>query len=573
MAMTGGTAKLVKTSTTSAGTTLKLYVYYKTTQDIVANKSTVSCGMYITISAGSIGAWTDSNGSYLGQTINTFTGSVPSNTTGTHWIVENETFEVSHNADGTGSATIYWKWGVNSSWGGMVKPSGSFTITLPTIPRASSITSAGNITLDNSCSVKWTPNSTSFKYKITFTLGNWSRTVEDIAPSSTSAYTYTDYKIPADVELLKEIPNSTTAKMTATLYTYDSNNTQIGSTSSKTFTVTVPSSIKPTVGKITLTPVQINDQNILVQNKNKLTVSVSGCSAGTGSSIKSYTFSGPGISATTTNTSVTSSGAISKSGTLTYTVTVTDTRGRSASKTETIECYMWRNPEVSIKAYRVKSETDISLNNSGTYIRFDCTVGYYPVNDTNRIKSFKIDGGPKVVSSSDIAWKIVTNGDREIAVGSVVIANADIGTTYFMQATVADNYSADITSSSITVFSENRTLNIKGNGKGIGIGKMAEDDHVLDCAWKIKSNGFDIPEIQHGMISITPTAANTPTSYQLTFPREFSTKPHIVVTPHTTYPGTKVLGVGVYNSSTSGANIYLTRTDTTTTYISWIAMA
>ena len=571
MAMTGGTTKLVKTSTTSAGTTLKLYVYYKTTQDIAANKSTVSCGMYITISAGSIGAWTDSNGSYLGQTTNTFTGSVPSNTTGTHWIVENETFEVSHNADGTGSATIYWKWGVNSSWGGMVKPSGSFTITLPTILRASSITSVSNITLGQECSVKWTPNSSKFKYKIVFTLGGWKHTTNYISPNTTSECTYVEYEILANEALLKNIPDSTTGKMTATLYTYNSSNTQIGTASSKTFTVTVPSSIKPTVGSIALTPVQINGQDILVQNKNRLTVGVSGCSAGAGSSIKSYTFSGPGISTITTSTSVTSSGAISKSGTLTYTVTVTDTRGRSASKTETIECYAWSTPSITFNAYRVNSANGTTQDNNGEYIRCTYTITYSSVNYTNQIKNFNILGGTNSVSYNDASTEV--NDNKITETGSAVISGARSDTTYSIQATFEDNYSGSVKSSRVIVFSVARILNIRGDGNGIGIGKMAEEENVLDCAWKIKSNGFDIPEIQHGMISITPTAANTPTSYQLTFPREFSTEPHVVVTPHTTYPGTKVLGVGVYNRSKSGVSIYLTRTDTTATYISWIAMA
>ena len=149
MAMTGGTAAHVHAGQLnySSGSYINLYVYYRSVQDPNTNKSTIYCGMYYVVPSGwIIGTWTDS-GSYVGTTSNTFTATVGSNTgAGTYWIAENKSFTVNHNADGTGSATIYWKWGVNSAWGGCQKPSGSFTITLPTIPRAATITAAPDFT-------------------------------------------------------------------------------------------------------------------------------------------------------------------------------------------------------------------------------------------------------------------------------------------------------------------------------------------------------------------------------------------------------------------------------------------
>ena len=114
MAMTGGTAKHVATgyaNYASAGTSypIKLYVYYKTSQNVANNQSTISLGMYVTVASGaSIGHWYG-NTCYVGTTSMTFSGDVPSGTTGTHWLVENKTMTVNHNADGTGTATIYWK--------------------------------------------------------------------------------------------------------------------------------------------------------------------------------------------------------------------------------------------------------------------------------------------------------------------------------------------------------------------------------------------------------------------------------------------------------------------------------
>lgn len=124
---------------------IKLYVTYSSSQDIASNTSTITCGMYVTTpgSGWTIGTWTDFNGSYVGTSSNTFNGTIP-NFGGKRTLTSGQTFKVNHNSDGTGSATIYWKWGVNSSWGRTQNVSGSFTISLPQIPRQANLTAAPN---------------------------------------------------------------------------------------------------------------------------------------------------------------------------------------------------------------------------------------------------------------------------------------------------------------------------------------------------------------------------------------------------------------------------------------------
>lgn len=108
MSMTGGTAKLVHTGKNGAtGEPIKLYVYYKISQDITNNNSTISLGMYFTQVSGSIGAWVKSSDSYLGTKSNTFNGAIPNTSSKEYWLKENVTMTVNHNADGTGSTTIY----------------------------------------------------------------------------------------------------------------------------------------------------------------------------------------------------------------------------------------------------------------------------------------------------------------------------------------------------------------------------------------------------------------------------------------------------------------------------------
>lgn len=80
------------------------------------------------------------------------------------------------------------------------------------------------------------------------------------------------------------------------------------------------------------------------------------------------------------------------------------------------------------------------------------------------------------------------------------------------------------------------------------------------------------PSIQSGRVSITPSAANTPTSVYVTFDEEMNGNlPTVVATANTEVPGTAVLGVGVTDVTTTGFRVWLTCTSTTARYVNWIA--
>ena len=144
MAMTGGTAYLVKSEKTNYGSnswTTDLYIYVKViSQNVIANTSTIALGMYV-YSQYSI-AWSDfgTNGtSYIGTATsgsNCFTFTNGQSGSGTKWLIEDKQVTVSHNSNGTLTLPIYWHWGVNSPWGQYTGPSGSYNVTLSTIDRA-----------------------------------------------------------------------------------------------------------------------------------------------------------------------------------------------------------------------------------------------------------------------------------------------------------------------------------------------------------------------------------------------------------------------------------------------------
>ena len=257
MAMSGGTSKLVATGKLgNFNATVKLYVYYKTTQNVANNQSTVSCGMYIVITDGyNIGPWADDFGSYVGTTKLTFNGALTSKVNGTVWLAENKNFTVNHNADGTGSATIYWKWGVNSSWGNMVAPSDKFTISLPKIPRKSTFT-ATNAAIGNQSTITISRANSSFTHTLQYKIGNQSSYTTIVSKTTKTSYKWT---IPEAA--YSYMSSDKTATITLKCITYNGS-TNLGYTT-KTITATAKAA-----GTIVATNAYIGDQSTFTIKRN-----------------------------------------------------------------------------------------------------------------------------------------------------------------------------------------------------------------------------------------------------------------------------------------------------------------
>ena len=257
MAMTGGVAKLVHTGIPNYGATtnypVKLYVYYKSTQSQDKNQSTLQIGMYLVVPSGyNIGPWGDYGGSYVGTESNTFDGSIP-NTTGTRWLVENKSFTVNHDVDGKATATIKWKWGVNSPWGQFESESGSFKVTLPTIARASTV-GATDANIGSKSSIVVNRKGSSYTHSIGFKCGAKTGYITESGGVSSTEVKLSALSISWTVptSFYEEIPNAKTGTCTLTIKTY-SGNTQIGSAQTDTLTVTAAKSLcAPSVSGVVL---------------------------------------------------------------------------------------------------------------------------------------------------------------------------------------------------------------------------------------------------------------------------------------------------------------------------------
>ena len=424
------------------------------------------------------------------------------------WVVmDSYSVTVPHNTNGTKSIVI-------SATGKMVETtftstSLSETVVLDTIPRASIINSLSCNTsyFDGTLTYKYTPQSSSYynRCNISLNINNDFIAIKSIKLGTKSASQQTATVTLSSSELstiYEKLPSGTSGTLRFTFRTYSdsSYSTQVGNASYKEVKLTIPTSIKPSIGTITLSPVKITTadgtpRDILVKGKNKLNISVSGCAAGTGSSIASYTFSGQNISSTVSRTSASASATsntISASGTFTYTVTIKDKRGRTASKTASITCYDYNFDELkfsSFTAYRCKS--DGTADNNGTYIKYKFKINYPSVNSTNT-GTVKIYYRENTNTSWIAAANALTDSTNKSADGFISnssgnkISNFDVKSTYLVYAVLADNFNQSVKSTIITIFGASRIFNIRKDGSGVAFGKMAESDNLFEIKWPLQ---------------------------------------------------------------------------------------
>lgn len=386
--------------------------------------------------------------------------------------IVSQTFDVTHRSDGTGSISVR-TWMDTDISAGVVEKSTSLTLT--TIPRASKISSFNGTDLAGNFSVNYTSYSSNFTNKLRISIPNVKALETFNYTSGTSfklSQTSLDY-------LYSYTSNTDKVKLGAVIETYNGG-TKLGESAELIHDCYVPATIKPKIGTVQIDPVNLATQdgvsrNILVQNKNKMSISVSGSEAGVGSSIKSYTFAALKdsvvVSSVTTTSTSTQLGPFSQTGELSFRVTVTDNRNRTASNSG-IElkciCESYEAPYLSaFNAYRANS--DGSANVNGTYLKCTYEQKYSPVGSTNNT-TVTVNYNGKT-STSDL----INLGESD--------------NTYQVYLTITDNYGGSDKTSAITVFGKSRVLNITSDGTGVAIGKMADSNNLFECRWPAKFDG------------------------------------------------------------------------------------
>ena len=419
----------------ASGTYIVGKIVCDATADNTLNNSDVTARIYVRkdndstlLTIPTSGKWT------YGMTINgkAFSGTVSKDVL-LDWVLlaTVSVNDIAHNDDGTKSIAISGY--VTSPSTSVVvghKTSGSGTFTLDTVPRASAIASAGNITLGNACNVKWTPAAESFRYRLQFVMKNWSYITEVIHPNRKSLYTYDGYVIPLDAAF--QIPNTKTDTMAVALYTYsDSAATkQVGSTSYSIFNVTVPDNedTKPVVS-MTLSPVSSLPSafdGLYIQGKSKVKVALS-ATGRYGAAINSYIANVDGISHVFRD-SYTSDYLYTYGNKTVYGYAI-DSRDITGITSQNITVIPYNNPKllpVSGEKNVVVARCDKDGNNSesGTYLKIKAKRSYSHVVSGGVQKNFcKIQYRYKKEGGSYSEWVTILDrdsGSDEVITGALL---------------------------------------------------------------------------------------------------------------------------------------------------------
>ena len=287
--------------------------------------------------------------------------------------------------------------------------------------------------------------------------------------ASSSAGTSLTWTPPAST-LYALIPSTTKGTLTVLVRTYYGS-TKIGSDATKTLTLSVPSSIVPS-----LTSVSVSEGNATVtsligaytQSKSKIKTTINGAKAGSGSSISAYSITvkdSAGKTLSTINASSGTSGTITSSGTITITGKVTDKRGRTASKSVTVTMLAYTAPTIS--GVSVTRSTDTTALVKGTLSAKSLIVSS---TEKNSIK-YKI--GYKKIADTSYTYVTGTSASLSLAL-STTISGLDATSSYDVIVYGGDVFGYTSTYVPITISTAKVLFDFDVKNGKLGIGKINE---------------------------------------------------------------------------------------------------
>ena len=330
-------------------------------------------------------------------------------------------------------------------------------------------TSGGVMDGSTKSRVVFTTSGTDATYAATFTLGSYSGT-------ATSTTKTLEYAIP--IAWCNALPNAATGQANVTCQVKYGG--VVYSSFGVNLTVSVPTSIVPTVTSITLadktsTPVP-SAWNMFIQHKSGVKVSAittAGAYSSTISKIKLQVGT-QSISQNYSASSLPQIDVITQSGSLTCTVTVTDSRGRTASKTATVTFVPYAAPKFT-NCVSERCLANGEVDNDGTYFKSTTAVSFSTCNGNNTItltvKYKKTDA-------------VVYGSETTITPGVNTCGNNDLDTefSYDVMYSVTDQFCTvtftDYISTAIYL------MHFLHGGKGVAFGQKATTENYLDCAFK-----------------------------------------------------------------------------------------
>lgn len=338
-----------------------------------------------------------------------------------------------------------------------------------------STVSTTNGTLGTAQTITITRYNTSFTHTLTYKYGNATGT---IATGVGASYAWTP-----SVDLAAQFPSATSGVCTITCTTYNGS-TNIGS-STTTCTLSIPSSVKCTVGTVTVTEAVAglaSKFGAFIQGKSKATISAT-INSGSGSPAYGATVSSYAI--TTNGQTLTSNGSttgiLNTSGSNSYSFKITDTRGYSDTKSSTYNVLAYSSPTISASISRNASDAS-KIDISYSYSISSCNSR----NDKSLSIKYRVVGGNYTTIPITISSYTGSNLTYQIT-------GLDANTAYEVVVTVTDYFTPVST-----------TANIQPTGNRVF--DISDDDKTIARHGTNYSDGWDhqyFNEQFHGVVDVT----------------------------------------------------------------------
>lgn len=343
----------------------------------------------------------------------------------------------------------------------------SGTRTLTTIPRKSTL-DASDGTLGTQQTLTITRASTGFTHTLTYACGSLTGQTSGLGTITGSGTTQTVTFTPP-VSLAAQNTTGQSVSVTFTLATKNGSTT-VG-TSTKTVSMSIPSSVKPSCSA---TVVVVNDNSTVNSwgvavkgySKYKVTTSFTGAQ---GSTLKSRS-----VKVSATGQTLTASPATSKvlaSTSRTVKVAVTDSRDRSSTEISVTGpvIYDYGNPTISeATAYRCDSSG--TADDTGTYLYVKCSGDVSPCGSHN---AKTVQYRRRATGGSWTSWASLTSGEAQ-----TVNAGLSATVSYEVQFQVTDTLGSS-RSVTVTIPTATVTMNLRAGGQGVAFGGYASRDNAV----------------------------------------------------------------------------------------------
>ena len=458
------------------------YIEYSYSQDIANNQTTVTAYFRVLRNSSKTTAWDSTSSAYLeinGDRKNLdFSFDIRPIGVGSSMTIMSHSVTVPHNADGTKSINL--SAAVYTDTSSLNDGTVSGSVTLPTIPRASSI-SCPTLTMGTAGTITISRASSSFTHTITASFGSTSATI-------TTKTTGTSVSWTPLLAWAAQIPNATSGTCTLTCITY-SGSTEVGR-KSISITLNVPASVKPTLTSLTAARVDGSVPaawGVYVKDKSKVKLTINGAAGAQGSSIRGYSISGGGYSS---GSSSYTTGFLNAAGTITFTATVTDSRGRTSDpKTVSITVVDYAAPTLTIQSAARYADRDCTTqDDTGGYCKILWDFAIAPCSNKNA-RQYRVRY--RQTGETVGPWATFLDyGDAMYAyTGSVSTYQLAVSTetSYEIEISIRDSFAT--ISQTISLTSAATTMDFKRGGKGVAVGKVAELDNAFDSAWPIYEQG------------------------------------------------------------------------------------